>query len=1374
MNMRQMSLQRIGLLAFLCFSFVPKIAGQNSFPDTPAFSLSPKALLQSAAGAPKEASADAMILLIEQRDSIDELGRDRQSRHVVYRVDTARGVKNWASVVAYYWPWHQSKPAIRARVITPDGIQHDLDSKTMSESAVKNDESLNMYSDLHVYEGPLPAVSIGSVIEEEIVTEDTLPYFQGTWSLNYGIGRNQPVLRTKLTVESPASLPLHYKTQLAPDLKVQESENNGRKIYSFEYGRTEALESKPMLAPEIPRHPVIYLTTASSWQEIASEYWKRTEPRIRPEEVKSLVAGINPGDKDAISRLLEKVHANVRYTGLELGEASLIPQPPSEILKREYGDCKEKAALLVSMLRAIGIPAYLALLNAGGGRDLPPEIPGMIFFNHAIVYIPGRDLFIDATAQYSRVGELPVGDQDRWALVIAEKTAELKRIPQLPSGSNRTVETREFFLKDYGPARVIQTTRWFGSLESYFRSLYSGSEKKNFKENLNRYAQEAYLADTVSKYEHGDINDFSKPFMLRIEIPEAKRGLTDMSESAVAIRLADMVSGQIPPAIQKEDKKENETSVAEKVETRTEDWYLDDIYQTEWQYRITPPIGFHVRGLPENKTVDIGPAVFTQEFRALDDGAVEATIRVDLVRRRYKDAEVSELRRAMKQLRENGILTIHFDLKAGMLLQQGKVREALKEFRRLATENPKDSVFRARLARACITASLGEMARTEAQKAVRLDPKSAVAYDTLGFVLQHDLVGRKYAKGFDPAGSAAAYRKAKELDPKEPSYAFSLGEMLEYDAEGERYVGAVKLDEAVDIYRELKKNEKVDADAVHERLLYALAYARRFTDVRDLLADLRDSPLTRVMRIVATAGLEGSEAAIRKAGEISKNEKYKSDALAQAGATAMRIRMYPEAAELLAAGAIGQPNSSSLANLAQTLKRTIKHENYALDSKDPIKVVLHAFIATNYPEKRPDLKMMMSRAFFKLPEESAADILKKHWSLRFVTDLPQEVMLDITLALLKMNVEGNDESGYRITIQTPGTEAQHVFIVKEEGVLKILSENQDLSPMGQEVLDRIARNDLKGAKVLLDWARDERKLVGGEDPYAGPAFARIWSKNSEANADKMRIAGLVLLCSANGAARPYISEAEAVWKKIDVDIERAKIDEALAAAYLNVKDWPKLERLVSEMMQRTESASLFRKLAVAKGRQKKWEDLSKLIQQYKGKLNDEEAVAIAEADVFLAQNQSLKALELLKAFLDSGKGNAAAVNFYGWAAVIAGEVKPEVLEVVQQTVQQPKNQQYAILHTLGCMYAIDGRTTQAKQILLEAMKRDQSADEPESSIWFGFALLAENYGEIEAAVKLYGKVEKQEYEDIDEEVSTYFLAQRRSAALKNIFSPAGP
>ena len=104
--------------------------------------------------------------------------------------------------------------------------------------------------------------------------------------------------------------------------------------------------------------------------------------------VDPLVAGKKSvAEKEAA--IVDYLDREVRYTGIEFGEAAIIPHDPAETLAKKYGDCKDKATLLVTMLRAAGIPANVALLSVESRVDVPVDLPGMGMFDHAIVYVPG-------------------------------------------------------------------------------------------------------------------------------------------------------------------------------------------------------------------------------------------------------------------------------------------------------------------------------------------------------------------------------------------------------------------------------------------------------------------------------------------------------------------------------------------------------------------------------------------------------------------------------------------------------------------------------------------------------------------------------------------------------------------------------------------------------------------------------------------------------------------------------------------------------------------------------------------------------------------------------------------------------------------------
>ncbi len=117
----------------------------------------------------------------------------------------------------------------------------------------------------------------------------------------------------------------------------------------------------------------------------------------------------------------------------------------TEVFSTGYGDCKDKANLMVAMLREAGIKAHLVIARLDADRVVRPEFPSPIQFNHAIVAIPvgddvklpavvpvaghGAVLFFDPTDPYSQVGDLSVLLQGSSVFLVAPGVSALTLLP---------------------------------------------------------------------------------------------------------------------------------------------------------------------------------------------------------------------------------------------------------------------------------------------------------------------------------------------------------------------------------------------------------------------------------------------------------------------------------------------------------------------------------------------------------------------------------------------------------------------------------------------------------------------------------------------------------------------------------------------------------------------------------------------------------------------------------------------------------------------------------------------------------------------------------------------------------------------------------
>ena len=158
-------------------------------------------------------------------------------------------------------------------------------------------------------------------------------------------------------------------------------------------------------------------------------------------------------------------------------------------------------------------------------------------------------------------------------------------------------------------------------------------------------------------------------------------------------------------------------------------------------------------------------------------------------------------------------------------------------------------------------------------------------------------------------------------------------------------------------------------------------------------------------------------------------------------------------------------------------------------------------------------------------------------------------------------------------------------------------------------------------------------------------------------------------------------------------------------------------------------------------------------------LSEQERAYTVSGDFAAAQAAAQKVL-------DSGKADSSDYNSYAWLGLFHGQIGDDIVKAAQQSNMLTKNSSFAELHTLACIYAAQGRTTEARQVLDQAMYAGNQT-EPDSSVWYALGMIYEQYGANAAALAAYGKVQAHELDDhtyIDP-VSTYVLAQARIKSL---------
>jgi tetratricopeptide (TPR) repeat protein len=540
-------------------------------------------------------------------------------------------------------------------------------------------------------------------------------------------------------------------------------------------------------------------------------------------------------------------------------------------VKRKFGDCKDQATLLTALLRAKGIPASVALLQTGPGQDLEAELPGLGRFDHAIVYVPGSpDLWIDPTSTYSRAGELPLSVQGRLALVAAPDSQELIRTPATESQDNGAVEQRHVVLADFGRGNVRESTIYRGSLERGLRSLYASTDPELIREKVREYTVSSYFADDAT-VEHSDPRDLSSPFNIEIEAQGTKRASSDLTDGAVGIDTSYLLSNL--PAFVVADEPAREKPFA-----------LDEPHRMEIHYLIEPPAGMKVSEMPDDEEQHFGGATFSLAGRELETGAVEIDLVFDTGPRVISAEDFEELRRGVEALAEREILIVQFQHTAQALLAAGKVREAIEENQRIARLEPDKAIHRVRLAQSLLGAGLQGAALRETSRAVELDPSSATAFWALGWVQQHDDMGRRFGEGFDYESAVVSLRQAKELDPTHRMARAELAILLEHNSAGVQFGSGADLEAAV--AEHLSFREDFDSEAMNVNIMLGLLQSGRFEELEEITEKLPESEPRSLHRLVALTVNHGVDRALS---EVAREYRDAEDRVSNLSVVAQEL-----------------------------------------------------------------------------------------------------------------------------------------------------------------------------------------------------------------------------------------------------------------------------------------------------------------------------------------------------------------------------------------------------------------------------------------------------------------------------------------------------
>jgi Domain of Unknown Function with PDB structure (DUF3857)/Transglutaminase-like superfamily len=469
-----------------------------------------------------------------------------------------------------------------------------------------------LYDDIVFRTATAPASAPGSVVALEYEVR------RKAWvnELDWIFQEENPVREAEFSVQLPAGWECKG-LQLAGGPNAPAPSPSGCQWTVHDVPRLEHEPHRPSYMALCQRMDVAFFapggTAPASWDGLARWYAGLTSGRrdITPEiagKVQELTAGKTDFDSK-LRALAGFLQSEVRYVGIEIGIGGFQPHPAGDIFHVRYGDCKDKATLLSTMLQAAGIASDYVLIDVHRGV-VKPELPS-VRFDHAIVAIElpesvdaslypavvaaksgKRYLLFDPTDEYTPVGNLPSELQDTFALLVTGSGGELIHTPLLPPGANLLTREGHFILNSDGvlSGEVVETRS--GDHAAYARSVLRHANQRERSQQLERVLNESLKGFTLEASDIQELDHCQKNLVLTLKFTAPQYGQTRGPLMLVRPRVLDEKSFEV------------------ETKPRHYPFVLGGASQETDTYEIELPTGYKVDDVPDPVKVDMGFASY--------------------------------------------------------------------------------------------------------------------------------------------------------------------------------------------------------------------------------------------------------------------------------------------------------------------------------------------------------------------------------------------------------------------------------------------------------------------------------------------------------------------------------------------------------------------------------------------------------------------------------------------------------------------------------------------------------------------------------------------------------------------------------------------
>jgi len=480
-------------------------------------------ILEAAPTQDKYPQAGALILFCNEKIEVTPQNNQVSTLHYIIKILNERGKEDFSESHIDYDSTYETVELEYARTIKPDGTVAEVGTRHIRD--VSKYLNFPLYSNARVYIISFPEITEGSSIEYKIKIHRNQLINKKDFIVSYPLQAQEPIIAADLSIILPRQRNLYIKilndkyNDFGANLKPEIQSQQDRLIYSWQFKNIPQIIPESNMPQSVEINPTMLVSTFSSWQEIYNWWWKLSQDKIKAEasikdKVRELIS--NQSSEEAkIKAIYNFCAQKIRYVAVEYGQAGYEPHSAQDIFKNKYGDCKDQAILLVTMLKEAGFLAWPVLIPTKECYNLNENFPSVLF-DHCIAAVSVKDkiIFVDPTAETCSFGDLPADDQGRGVLIFKDDGYKIQNTPLFPADHNLIKQCLKIKVNRDETITAAKSIFSYGMYDQgqRFWMLYTPPEL--IQESLKEKIQSVSIGATLDSYNIKNLEDLNTPVIL--------------------------------------------------------------------------------------------------------------------------------------------------------------------------------------------------------------------------------------------------------------------------------------------------------------------------------------------------------------------------------------------------------------------------------------------------------------------------------------------------------------------------------------------------------------------------------------------------------------------------------------------------------------------------------------------------------------------------------------------------------------------------------------------------------------------------------------------------------------------------------------------